>query len=347
MAVLKVLQKDELGKLLETLSNEFRIIAPVVRKYGKKERVEYHQVEDFSEIHLNRQPDTPPKKYFLPQNERLGEERSGEEVTETGDRKTLIFGVRSCDLSAIDILKPVFLDDDFTDTYFQNRLENTLMFGLGCSERQENCFCDSLGINPLGDENVPVYMHDDGERIWFEVKAKELEKFFTEFPDGDPKELEEKKNSWLEEFKKSAIEIGVPIPLPELVSFNAPFWKEVAANCLGCGVCTYYCPTCFCFGFFWEKREEEIDKWRTWDSCMFPLFTKHGSGHNPRETQDQRTRQRIMHKFSYHPSNFEGVPACSACGRCISQCPVNIDLRVILKTAEKYLDNQEGVKSSG
>lgn len=345
--MLKVIEKNELGKLLEKLNSKFRIIAPVIRQYGKKERVEYHQVEDFDEIFLDRQPDTPPKKFFLPQNERLGEEKSGEQVFETGDRKTLIFGVRSCDLKAIDILKPVFLDNDFTDTYFEKRLENTVMFGLGCSERQENCFCDSLGIDPLDAENIPVYMYDDGERIWFDIRAGEMEEFFADLPDGNSEELERLKKDWKAGFEDTEIEIGVPIPFPELLAFNAPFWKEVAANCLGCGVCTYYCPTCFCFGFFWEKREEEIDKWRTWDSCMFPLFTKHGSGHNPRETQDQRTRQRIMHKFSYHPSNFEGVPACSACGRCISQCPVNIDLRVILKTAEKYLENQEGVKSSG
>jgi len=345
--VLKVLAKSELGQFLDKLKQEFRVVAPVRRQYGKKERVEYHPVENSEEIILDSQPDTPPKKFFLPQNERLGDELEGETDLEEGEKETLIFGVRSCDLKAVEILKPVFLDDDFTDTYFQKKLEKTVMFGLGCSSRQENCFCDSLEINPLEGKNVPVNMYDDGEKIWFAVRDKELEKFFADLPDGDAEELEEKKGKWQEEFEKTAITLDLPLPFPELKTFEAPFWHKVSANCLGCGVCTYYCPTCFCFGFFWEKHPEGIDRWRTWDSCMFPLFTKHGGGHNPRETQKQRTRQRIMHKFSYHPQNFDGVPACSGCGRCISQCPVNIDLRVILRTVEKYLKEEEGVKSSG
>ena len=69
---------------------------------------------------------------------------------------------------------------------------------------------------------------------------------------------------------------------------------------------------------------------RCWDSCQFPLFTLHASGHNPRPTYKERMRQRIMHKFNYCPENFEET-FCVGCGRCIANCPVNLDIREVIK----------------
>ena len=125
--------------------------------------------------------------------------------------------------------------------------------------------------------------------------------------------------------------------------FDHPIWKEVAERCLACGACTYLCPTCHCFDIQDEVMKSSGQRVRNWDSCMFPLFTLHGSGHNPRTRQGERWRQRLQHKFNYYVENF-GCTACVGCGRCIVNCPVNIDIREVLervRNAEK-VEVEEG-----
>jgi ferredoxin len=113
-------------------------------------------------------------------------------------------------------------------------------------------------------------------------------------------------------------------------NFDHPFWATLHTRCLACGTCTYVCPTCHCFDIVDEVKGDKGVRCRNWDSCMFPMFTKETSGHNPRPSQKERWRQRTMHKFRYIPENF-GVLGCVGCGRCVMQCPVNLDIRKIVE----------------
>ena len=117
-------------------------------------------------------------------------------------------------------------------------------------------------------------------------------------------------------------------------AFDASFWNEIHQKCLGCGICTFLCPTCYCFDITDEVKDEQGKRIRCWDSCMFPQFTLHASGHNPRPTYRERMRQRIMHKFNYCPENYKET-FCVGCGRCIRNCPVNLDIRQIIKIANE------------
>jgi ferredoxin len=118
--------------------------------------------------------------------------------------------------------------------------------------------------------------------------------------------------------------------------FEAPFWDRVAFACINCGTCTYLCPTCWCFDIQDEVFGKEGDRIRNWDACMFPLFTLHGSGHNPRENKVQRVRQRFMHKLKYYVDKYEDGVACVGCGRCVQFCPVNIDIRKVFELMDGY-----------
>jgi len=118
--------------------------------------------------------------------------------------------------------------------------------------------------------------------------------------------------------------------------FDAPFWDDVAFACLNCGTCTYLCPTCWCFDIQDEVYRKEGDRIRNWDSCMFPLFTLEGSGHNPRPEKVQRVRQRFMHKLKYYVDRYKKGVQCSGCGRCVKFCPVNIDIRQVAELMNNF-----------
>ena len=118
--------------------------------------------------------------------------------------------------------------------------------------------------------------------------------------------------------------------------FDAPFWNDVSFACINCGTCTYLCPTCWCFDIQDEVLGKEGDRIRNWDSCMFPLFTLHGSGHNPRDQKFQRVRHRFMHKLKYYVDKYNNGVQCSGCGRCVRCCPVNIDIRQVAEVMNNY-----------
>ena len=125
---------------------------------------------------------------------------------------------------------------------------------------------------------------------------------------------------------------GIVLKLDKM--FDHELWHNTAMKCIGCGICTYLCPTCHCFDMQDESTLDEGARIRVWDSCMYPEYTHHASGHNPRPARMNRVRNRVYHKFSYFPKN-SNVTACTGCGRCIGYCPANIDIiDVIAKVGE-------------
>ena len=115
-------------------------------------------------------------------------------------------------------------------------------------------------------------------------------------------------------------------------NFNSEIFNDASMNCIGCATCTYSCPTCHCFDIVDEKKYYNGERRKNWDSCAFSLFTLHASGHNPREYQGQRWRQRLLHKFSIYKDRFDKI-ACVGCGRCIRLCPAGVNM---LEMFEKW-----------
>jgi sulfhydrogenase subunit beta (sulfur reductase) len=170
-----------------------------------------------------------------------------------------------------------------------------------------------------------------GDDLLLEPLSGKGEKLVEDLGDAPSSMLEEKEKERkkAEESMTAKIDIeGLPDKLKGM--FDHEVWEIITEKCIGCGVCTYLCPTCHCFDIQDEATDRGGRRVRNWDSCMFPIFTFHGSGHQPRTKKHQRMRQRIMHKFNYYVENF-GVIACVGCGRCITECPTNEDLRDNLK----------------
>jgi heterodisulfide reductase subunit C len=113
--------------------------------------------------------------------------------------------------------------------------------------------------------------------------------------------------------------------------FNSDKWAGLSQSCLGCGTCTFVCPTCQCYDIRDFNTGDGVVRFRCWDSCMYSDFTKMSAG-NPRLTQLERFRQRFMHKLVYFPANNNGEYGCVGCGRCLAKCPISMNIVKVAKT---------------
>ncbi len=284
----------------------------------------------------------PPKQAVFPQTETMFRfQVDGKEIEEPQlDQETVLLGVRPCDARSMAIVDKLFgWDED--DPYYFKRRELVTLVGLACSEPGINCFCTSVGGGPAATEGLDLLMTDLGEDYLLEAVTEKGELLLKEAGDileeaGDDryKEKEKLAEAAAQKIKRSVDHEGIPEGLPGL--WEDPLWQRVSASCLGCGTCTFLCPTCHCFDIQDEVEGFAARRCRMWDSCMFNEYSLHTSGHNPRPSRRERTRNRINHKYSYYVDKFD-VIACVGCGRCINLCPVNIDIVEILRQVKEAL----------
>jgi ferredoxin len=343
--VAKLLDKTKLKEFLGEVGADSLVLAPVERAgmvLFTKPREGEEVTFDFTNTR------NAPKAAFFPQTERMYSfERKGN-VFELGDaqydkKPRVLFGVRPCDAKSFTIIDKLFDNDEFVDPYYKDKRDSSVVFVLGCADPCQTCFCTSLESGPFSTEGADVFMTDLGEKLLLEPLTERGEKAVSSLPDADKKLLKDKEviAGKAQEKIVSEVELGgVPEKLKDI--FEHPVWEEIAQACLGCGACTYLCPTCHCFDIQDEVLKSGGQRVRNWDSCMFALFTMHGSGHNPRTQQGQRWRQRLEHKFNYYVENF-GCNACVGCGRCIVNCPVNIDIREVLGKVRDARKVEEGI----
>ena len=336
----RVIRKETLAGIVGELAGKMRVCAPMkaedevlfrVLEAGEKPLIEFANAKN------------APKNFLFPRTETLLKfTRTGKGMVFAGDQKdggeTLLFGVRPCDARSFTLLDMLFDQEKYRDPYYLDKREKTTVVALGCVRPPyTTCFCTSVGGAPLSSEGVDILLTDLGETYLAEFltpKGEALREAFGGTPAG---EAEEKQKETIA--TKAAEAISSRIPAREIkpildARFEDPFWNTLHQKCLACGTCPSLCPTCHCFDISDEVKRADGIRIRNWDSCMFPMFTKETSGHNPRPSQKERWRQRVMHKFRYYVDNF-GAIACVGCGRCVMACPVNLDIRKIVADIAK------------
>ena len=337
----KVFAKKDWDKALDRLKDGFKVFVPV--KEGDFHN--FRLLEDGRKPHFDFQNTRlSPKSIILPQSERMFEVTMDESKEDAHVLKEapkdfspkVIVGIRPCDAFAFELVRINFDNPQYRDPWWVRRMESTTFVGFACNEPCASCFCTSLGSGPFGEKGLDALMVDVGDSFLVRSLTPKGEALLKKVELGakaDDSVL--KKASSLSGASEKKISSRVPADhlreraVHEL--FNAPFWERISFACINCGTCTYLCPTCWCFDIQDEVSGKQGDRIRNWDACMFPLFTLHGSGHNPRDKKLQRVRQRFMHKLKYYVDKYGDGPACVGCGRCVQFCPVNIDIREVFK----------------
>ena len=283
-----------------------------------------------------------PKDLFFPQSETIVKFKTeGKNISVEDIRKEtapfVLLGVKACDFKAFEVLDRVFLAEP-VDTYYQAKREACTVVTLACARPEESCFCKAFGIdaaNPAGD----VTMWIDGENIYWQANTEKGEKLTADvnalFGEGGAEEVEKQRKNTREIIEKlpfSNLDLSYFENTETMDIFNRPEWQKLSEACLACGSCTFVCPTCQCFDIReFKANNNEIIRYRCWDSCMYSDFTQMSHGNN-RTTQMQRYRQRFMHKLVYYPENNEGVFSCVGCGRCVNKCPQRLNIVKVAKT---------------
>lgn len=279
------------------------------------------------------------KQYLFPPKTKLWE---GEKTKDGGftllepkdiAKPFAFIGVRSCDLHAIEVQDKVFMDAKHPDPLYTSRRNKSLIIVVNCGQAAKTCFCTSMNTGPRAQSGFDLALTEilDGEEHYFVVEAGSTDGFslLAEVPhtSAESKHIE----AAMACTKRAEKQMGRKIDISDIKellyrNYNHERWQDLESRCLACGNCTMACPTCFC-----SKVEDVTDltgdhteRWREWDSCYTMDFSYiHGGSVRP--TIHSRYRQWLIHKLATWLDQF-GTSGCVGCGRCITWCPVGIDL---------------------
>ena len=353
-----ILEKKDFGELLDALREKnYQVVAPTLRDgaiiYDEINSVDelpegwtdvqeagFYRIEPRADKALFGYVVGPHswKKFLHPPNIRLWQAERNEmgfeiKKEEKDAPKFAFIGVRSCELHAIAIQDKVFIGERFTDSVYQSRREQIFTVAVNCGQAGGTCFCVSMKTGPKVEFGYDIVMTEvlEAKRHYFVAEAGS-EKGAAVLNKITHQKASEKEIKTAETIiAKTAENIGREMDtggIRDLLYRNLenPRWDEVADRCLTCANCTMVCPTCFCTTIedTTDLSGDNAERWRRWDSC-FTLDFSYIHGGNVRVSAKSRYRQWMTHKLASWIDQFDSS-GCVGCGRCITWCPVGIDI---------------------
>ena len=255
-----------------------------------------------------------------------------EETAETPPKYAFI-GVRACELNAIKVQDHVFLGGEYKDPHYEARREDAFIVAVNCTQAAKTCFCVSMNTGPKADEGFDLALTEvlsEGEHYFTlevgSVRGAELMQALP-YQQATPAEVMEADGH----IDNAAQQMGRTLDTTDIkdvlyANLEHERWDEVAQRCLTCGNCTMVCPTCFCTAVedITDLTGQEAERTRRWDSCFTTEFS-YIHGGSVRTSAKSRYRQWMTHKLASWIDQF-GSSGCVGCGRCITWCPVGIDI---------------------
>ncbi len=341
------IDKKDWAKGIEKSRKSYRLFGPVKDKNGFLiKSLEKDMMPDMT----GHDSVMSVKSVLFPQSEKMlttsldegQEDHHIMKMVKTDPTPRAVIGIRPYDARAVQLVKLNFDTKEYRDPYWCDAYEATTFIGLGINRPGPFDFSTSAGSGPFAEEGLDVLLADLDDTFLAKVLTDKGEAFteacgfYNTAGDKESQVLFDVLRKEAEKTIDSTIETDKLKEKTILELHEAPFWDDIAFSCINCGTCTYVCPTCWCFDIQDETKQKSSVRFRNWDTCMSPLFTRHATGHNPRETKVQRVRQRFMHKLKYFLDKYDQGIMCVGCGRCVKSCPVNIDIREVARTMNTY-----------
>ena len=281
------------------------------------------------------------RNFLFPPRLRVAEFPSAGRAELQTPAPVVVAGLKACDLGCLPVLDFIFLKGDQPEPYYAHRRRNTILISYDCTGFKETCFCAMVGGAPFPRAGFDLNLTPLGDHCLVEIgsdKGRELVeaagRIFAPASADDLRAragLREKVTGDLRGQLAAQGQLEAAPSAAEVRSRNAgKFWREEARPCVECGACNLVCPTCHCFILEESDSKGGSARWRNWDSCQYPGFTRVAGGANPRARRGQRLSNRFSKKFEFFPDQA-GVIACTGCGRCFEACPGKIDIRLLLK----------------
>ncbi len=330
----KIVKKKNIGKFLDTISNEYSVFVPTGNNDDDVSFQRYCK-DSFTLINYSNSFLPPQKCFLFPPIWKKFIKWHFEDTKNQTDEEKALFGMRPCDAQSLTLLDRALNDNEF---YIKKR-KKLLTIVTGCNSPRKSCFCTSVKGSPFLTENADIFITDTGNNFILEDISEKGTKYLTDLPDAGTDDLEKK-----EKIKKRSFEsVGeifnlevLPEKLEKMEKMpeTEAVWKKLSDSCSNCAQCISICPTCHCCFVLDDIVDMVVDEVgekvaKEWDPCMCNIFMSAGLSGPPPEGY-QRTQRRLMDKFC-HSAKTLGQPFCVGCGRCIVNCEEKLNLKETLK----------------
>jgi len=361
---MKIIEPSELNAIFNALrKNGYKIIGPSIQEgvivYEEINSTDdlptgWTDIQDGGKYRLERRNDNAYfgyvvgpqswKKFLNPPIQKLWEAKFADKnltiiPEKIEDTKYAFIGVRACELNAIQIQDKIFTKGEYVNPAYKKRRDGIFILAVNCIVTGGTCFCVSMGTGPKASHGLDLALTEiitnNNHYFLVETGSEKGIQILSEISSQDAKENEIESGNEL--IQNAAAKMGRRMNtsnIKELLlnNFEHPEWENVARRCLSCANCTMVCPTCFCTTVedTTDLSGEIAERWQKWDSC-FTMDFSYIHGGSIRSSTKSRYRQWMTHKLASWYDQFDSS-GCVGCGRCITWCPVGIDITAEVET---------------